>query len=96
MGLPVIGTRIRGTAELLAGGAGFLFEVGDLATLSTLMEQMLVDPASAADVARRAKARVHAYREEEVVRLHEELYNAVLLGSASATPAADTDRRRSA
>lgn len=86
MGLPVIGTRIRGTAELLEEGCGALCEVGDRAALASLLRGVLVDPAAAAAQARRARERVTAYDVRSVIRLHESLY-AEALGAPSARAA---------
>lgn len=78
MGTPVIATRARGTAELLADGSGFSFEIGDVRELAALMERVLSDPAAAALAARRAGERVKGYREEVLLRLHASLYEQAL------------------
>jgi glycosyltransferase involved in cell wall biosynthesis len=78
MGLPVIGTRIRGTAELLEGGCGYLYEVADTAALALLLRRVLVQPAVAAASARLARERVGHYEERNVILLHEGLYAEVL------------------
>lgn len=87
MGLPAIGSRIRGTAELLEGGAGFLYELGDVPALSALLARVLLEPGAAAEAARRARERVEAYSEEKVVRLHEQLYAKALAARAPASEA---------
>ena len=74
MGLPVVATRIRGTTELLEGGCGTLFEVGDTAALAAGLRRVLLDPAAAAEDARRARERCARYDDRTVIRLHEELY----------------------
>jgi glycosyltransferase involved in cell wall biosynthesis len=78
MGLPVVGSRIRGTAELLEDGCGFLHGVGDAAELGSLLRRVLLDPASAQAAAARARARVARYDLANVIRLHEELYASAL------------------
>ena len=88
MGLPVVGSRVRGTAELLEEGCGFLHRVGDAAELASQLRRVLLDPASAQEAASRARARVRQYDLASVIRLHEELYASVLdagLGPAAAT-----------
>ncbi|HYG69005.1 MAG TPA: glycosyltransferase [Anaeromyxobacteraceae bacterium] len=87
MGLPVIGSRIRGTTELLECGAGFLYELGDVAALAGLLERVLLDPAAASAAARRARERIAAYAEEKVVALHEALYAQALASATAPAPA---------
>jgi glycosyltransferase involved in cell wall biosynthesis len=84
MGLPVVGTRVRGTAELLDGGCGALVEVGDVKGLAAAIRGVLADPAAAAAAARRALERVRAHDERVVIRLHEELYDEALGGRSGA------------
>ena len=74
LGVPVVATRIRGTAELLEGGAGALVEVGDVEGLAGAIRSMLLDPEGSAEAARRGRERAARYDERAVVRLHEELY----------------------
>jgi glycosyltransferase involved in cell wall biosynthesis len=80
MGTPVIGTRIRGTSELLAGGAGQLVDVGDVDALAAAMRLMVDDPAAAQACVERAHSRISRYALPRVVRLHQEMYQD-LLGS---------------
>src|SRR5262249_16932711 len=47
MGVPVIGSRIRGTTELLERNAGLLIDVGDVDKLAEAM-QLVIDDAGAA------------------------------------------------
>ncbi len=86
MGLPVVATRIRGTTELLEGGCGTLFEVGDVAALAGGIRAVLRDPAAAAEAASHARARAARYDEAQVVELHERLY-ARALGEMAPRPA---------
>ncbi len=74
MGVPVIGTRVRGTTELLEGGCGTLVEVGDVDGLAAGLRRVLWEPAAAAAIAGRARARVAAHDDRTLIRLHEELY----------------------
>jgi glycosyltransferase involved in cell wall biosynthesis len=78
VGLPVIGSRIRGTRELLEEGCGDLYPVGDTAALAASLRRVLAEPASAAANARRARERVVRFELQNVVRLHEELYSEAL------------------
>jgi glycosyltransferase involved in cell wall biosynthesis len=99
MGLPVVGTRVRGTAELLADGCGALVDVGDVPALTGAIRGVLADPGAAAAAARRARERVRAHDERTVIRLHEELYADALRsrpGVSRAAPALRSPRPRGA
>jgi glycosyltransferase involved in cell wall biosynthesis len=74
LGTPVIGTRIRGTEELLEDGCGLLFDVGDVEQLTQHMASVLDDPEAARTRAAKARDKIEAYDEPILVRLHEELY----------------------
>jgi glycosyltransferase involved in cell wall biosynthesis len=78
MGTPVIGTRIRGTGELLSGGAGALVDVMDVEALAAAMRQVVREPDTAKAWAARAQARVSRYAIERVVTLHDDLYQDLL------------------
>lgn len=78
MGTPVIGTRIRGTGELLSGGAGALVDVGDVEGLATAMCSVIQEPDTAREWARRAQVRVSRYALPRVIALHDELYENLL------------------
>lgn len=80
---PVIGTRIRGTEELLEDGCGLLFEVGDVEQLSRHMAAVLDDPAAARACAKKARERIEGYDERILVHLHEELYARALAGEGA-------------
>jgi len=95
MGVPVVGTRVRGTTELLGGGCGWLVEVGDPAGLAAAMVEALTDPAGAREVASRARERVAAYDERLVIRSHEELYAEALASLRSPGSATRSGRERS-
>ncbi len=92
MGLPVIGTKIRGTTELLEEGCGYLYEVGDRTALASLLRRIVLDPAAANAAAARARARVVRYEQQNVIRLHEELY-ADALGVRPGAPSDRAERR---
>jgi glycosyltransferase involved in cell wall biosynthesis len=85
--VPVIGTRIRGTSELLEdGAAGVLVDVGDVEALAGALRRVLDDPETAREVGRRGQLRVGEYDVRKLVELHEQLY-------AEALAAADACRR---
>ena len=77
----VVGTDIRGTGELLAGGAGWLVKVGDVAGLAAAIDQAVTGTARRAACVRRARVRVARYALPRVLALHEELYEEVLSGA---------------
>ncbi len=82
LGVPVVGTRIRGTAELLEDGAGALVELGDVPGLASAIRELLLDPGAAAELARRGRERARRYDERAVIRLHELLYAEALADRA--------------
>ena len=71
---PTIGTRIRGTQDLLEGGCGRLVDVGDVAGLAAEMAWVLDRPSEAASMSRLGFERIATYDLESIVKLHEELY----------------------
>ena len=75
LGTPVIGSDIRGTRELLAEGAGYLYPVRDVEALARTLRQALNDPVEAAARAQTGRQRMTAiYDLRHIIRLHEELY----------------------
>ena len=61
LGVPVIGSRIRGTADLLEGGCGLLVPVGDSAALADALARILDHPEEAREMARRGREWVASY-----------------------------------
>jgi len=45
MGVPVVGADVRGTASLLAGGAGLTYPMGDIAAMAAELRRVRDDPA---------------------------------------------------
>jgi glycosyltransferase involved in cell wall biosynthesis len=78
METPVIGTRIRGTNELLSGGAGLLVHVGDVEGLAAAMRLVVDDPDAARALVDRAHSRISRYALPRVIRLHQEMYQDLL------------------
>ncbi|MBD2184934.1 glycosyltransferase family 4 protein [Aerosakkonema funiforme] len=76
--IPVIGTKIRGTEELLAGGCGLLVEVGDIEALTRSMNWILEHPEDAQKMGKLGRARMATYSLPNVIQLHENLYNSSL------------------
>ncbi|MCL1467426.1 glycosyltransferase [Argonema galeatum] len=73
--IPVIGTKIRGTEELLAEGCGFLVEVGDIESLTRSMNWMLEHPEEARAMGKLGRVRMGIYDLPNVIQLQENLYN---------------------
>ncbi len=77
--LPTIGTNIRGTQDLLAGGYGLLVDVGDVAGLTAAITWILDRPQEAQDMAKRGREHVAAYDLNQIIKLHEELYTEAII-----------------
>lgn len=78
LGVPVIGTRIRGTADLLEPDAGILVGVGDVDGLTEAMAKVVDEPQAAVLMARKGLQRIHAYSRENILTAHEGLYEEAL------------------
>lgn len=90
LGVPVIGTNIRGVHELLYPDSGFLLEVGDVAGIAKAMRWMLEHPQEAQAMGVRAKECMQPYDIRHILGLHEQLYAQALgegSGSSSKTEA---------
>jgi glycosyltransferase involved in cell wall biosynthesis len=78
MGVPVIGSRIRGTTELLGRNAGLLVDVGDIDQLAQAMRVVIDDSAVAAAMGQVGRQQSEGYDLEHILRMHEELYEEAL------------------
>lgn len=74
LGTPTIGTKIRGTQDLLADGCGLLVDVGDVDGLAAAMTVVLDRPEEAANMSKLGSERISTYNLDAIVRLHEQLY----------------------
>ena len=72
--MPVIGTEIRGTRDLLEGGCGLLVKVGDVEGLAQAMAWVLDHPEDAQIMGKRGRERMAAYDLHSILELHEALY----------------------
>ncbi len=72
--IPVIGTEIRGTRDLLEGGYGILVKVGDVEGLTQAMAWVLDHPKEAQATGRRGRERITHYELQLILKLHETLY----------------------
>ncbi len=87
-GLPVIGSDIRGTRDLLEAGCGVLVPLGDPAALAEAMRAVLDDPDYAAALAARGRGRAAQCDRRAVLAQHRALYERLLHPAAPepATP----------
>jgi glycosyltransferase involved in cell wall biosynthesis len=78
LGVPVVGSRIRGTADLLEGGGGLLVPVGDMAALTDALARILDHPEEAREMGRRGRESVASYHLGTIIELHDALYEEAL------------------
>jgi glycosyltransferase involved in cell wall biosynthesis len=78
MGVPAIGSRIRGTEDLLANGGGCLVEVGDVDGIARAMKWMLDRPAQAAQLGQQGCQNILPYDISNILACHDALYTEVL------------------
>lgn len=72
--VPVIGTQIRGTTELLAGGGGILVPVGDPATLAQAMRTLIDQPETRREMGQKGRIAMAQFDLKTVLQRHETLY----------------------
>jgi glycosyltransferase involved in cell wall biosynthesis len=72
--LPTIGTKIRGTQDLLADGYGLLIDVGDVVGLTAAMAWILDCQKETMEMAKRGRAHLSDYDLQYIIKLHEDLY----------------------
>ncbi len=97
LGVPVIGSDIRGTHELLAEGAGLLVPLGNARALAQAMREIMTHPEEARRFAAAGRERVlREYRAEQLFELHDYLYAKALDGSGGGDADAGWILQRSA
>lgn len=74
LGVPVIGTDIRGIRDLLAEGGGLLVPVGHIAELAKAMTRLIASPEDAHQMGAQGQAQMAAYDLPHILGLHEALY----------------------
>jgi len=74
IGTPVVATRIRGSMQLLQGGAGRLVAPTAVPELAAALREVLASPERAREMAVEASRRVGSYGIEHLLELHEALY----------------------
>lgn len=85
LGVPVIGTNIRGAHELIREGCGWLVEVGDVAEITRAMDWVINHPNAAQEMGLRGHERMKLYDLNLVLHMHEKLYDKVLYGKIPKT-----------
>jgi glycosyltransferase involved in cell wall biosynthesis len=78
MGVPVIGSNIRGVVDLLNGGCGIVVEKGNVDALADSIDWVLTHRQQAERLASNAQQRIARYDLKTILRLHEELYGDAL------------------
>ena len=77
--VPVIGTNIRGSRDLLQNGCGIIVEVGDIAGLASAIDYLVsVGDAERENIVNNAYKRVSGYDIQNIQRMHEKLYKSLL------------------
>ncbi|MDB9379246.1 glycosyltransferase, partial [Nodularia sphaerocarpa] len=74
LGIPVIGTCIRGTQDLLEDGCGLLFQVGDVQALTNAIAWILDHPHEARMIGQRGRDRMAPFELQQIIQMHEKLY----------------------
>ncbi|MFO1391240.1 MAG: glycosyltransferase family 4 protein [Agitococcus sp.] len=75
---PIIGTNIRGIAELAADNCGLLHEVGDSRGLAQAMTTLAEQPTLAQQMGQAARQKVLAYDVQKIIEHHDKLYAELL------------------
>lgn len=78
VGVPVVGTDVRGTRDLLSTGAGVLVPVGDVEALAQRLRELLRDPARLAAMGARGRATIAEYDLSRTLEIHDALYARVM------------------
>jgi glycosyltransferase involved in cell wall biosynthesis len=78
LGVPAIGTDIRGIADLLGHGGGLLVPLGDQAALAAAFRRLAENPNEARVLGERGRLAMAGYDIHTILRLHESLYDEAL------------------
>ncbi len=72
--VPVIGSKIRGTQELLEDGCGLLVKVGDIPGITQAMAWILDHREEVKKMAENGRRKMENYQIKHIIKLHEDLY----------------------
>lgn len=78
LGVPVIGTAARGTADLLSDGCGLVVPIDDVGALASAIVHVLACPQAVAECGRRALQRVQRYDIGRLLDMQGNIYEALL------------------
>jgi len=92
LGVPVIGTRIRGVVDLLERGGGLLVPVGDVAALTEAMTRVLDNPSASREMGRQGRECMVKFDLRKVMAMHDVLYDVALPGPEAAGPPSNEAR----
>ena len=81
--LPVIGSDIRGTRDLLRNGAGILFPVADVGALCQAMHRIVETPAAVVEMQQIARQEAPKYSLSQILEMHTQLYSEALCTGVS-------------
>jgi glycosyltransferase involved in cell wall biosynthesis len=83
LGVPIIGTRIRGTEDLLREGAGRLVSVGNYAEIATEMAWILDHPEATKTLGIQGQKQIQQYDLSQILSLHDCMYKDLLKETSS-------------
>jgi glycosyltransferase involved in cell wall biosynthesis len=78
LGVPVIGSRVRGTEDLLAPEHGMTVELGDVNGIAAALDWATENPARCREMGRAGRAAMAPYDVRNIIRAHESLYEEAL------------------
>lgn len=85
MGVPVVASSARGSAQLVLPDGGFVVPTGDVQALAGAMDRLVADPVSAKQMGQMGRSRMVSHYDQRIlVRAHERLYGE--LGTERARP----------
>jgi len=82
LGIPIIGTDIRGTRDLASDGRGILVKVGDADGFARALDRLHKNPEEASEMGRKGREMVARYDLKLILARHDEIFNSLLTGPA--------------
>jgi len=78
LGVPVIGSKVRGTEDLLAPEQGIAVELGDVDGIAGALDWATENPEKCEEMGRRGRAAMAPYDVRRIIQAHESLYEEAL------------------
>jgi glycosyltransferase involved in cell wall biosynthesis len=78
LGVPVIGTKIRGTQDLLSDGCGLLVSLGDVSELADTMRWVLDNPKNAQEIGLRGMTQMTHYAVNPIIKRYDSIFSDTL------------------